>query len=154
MLCKGCVCEVRGFDIMSKNMSQSPFSLATFNCGTAQGLSALDPSSVESQILIIRGQRVLLDRDVAELYGVETRIVNQAVKRNAERFIAGYILELTPEECSRSQIVTLNGKRGSNLMERTLSCRMPTQRKQSRRWRSTSSSASSNIPSAKSRREA
>jgi len=100
---------------MSKNMSQSPFSLATFNCGTAQGLSALDPSSVESQILIIRGQRVLLDRDVAELYGVETRIVNQAVKRNAERFIAGYILELTPEECSRSQIVTLNGKRGSNL---------------------------------------
>jgi len=44
--------------------------------------------------------------------------VNQAVKRNAERFFDGYVLELTPEECSRSQIVTLNGRRGSNLKYR------------------------------------
>ena len=61
----------------------------------------------------VRNQQVLLDRDVAALYGVETKKVNQAVKRNAERFYDGYILTLTPEECSRSQIVTLNGKRGS-----------------------------------------
>jgi len=77
--------------------------------------SNLNIQAVESRMLIVRGQHVLLDRDVAELYGVETRIVNQAVKRNAERFFDNYILELTPEECSRSQIVTLNGKRGSNL---------------------------------------
>jgi len=70
---------------------------------------------VKSRMLAIRDQQVLLDRDVAALYGVETRIVNQAVKRNIERFFDGYILELTQEECSRSQIVTLNGKRGSNL---------------------------------------
>ena len=66
-------------------------------------------------MLEVRGQQVLLDRDVAELYGVETKAVNQAVKRNAERFYDGYILTLTAEECSRSQIVTLNGTRGSNI---------------------------------------
>jgi len=75
----------------------------------------IDIDAVKSRMLAIRDQQVLLDRDVASLYGVETRIVNQAVKRNAERFFDGYILELKPEECSRSQIVTLNGKRGSNL---------------------------------------
>ena len=58
---------------------------------------------------------MLLDRDVAALYGVETRVVNQAVKRNAERFFDGYVIKLTLEECSRSQVVTLNGKRGSNM---------------------------------------
>jgi len=75
----------------------------------------IDINSVKSRMLVVRDQQVLLDRDVAALYGVETRIVNQAVKRNAERFFDGYILGLTPEECSRSQIVTLNGRRGSNL---------------------------------------
>ena len=66
-------------------------------------------------MLTIRNQQVLLDRDVAALYGVETKALNQAVKRNAEKFPAGYILKMTDEECSRSQIVTLNGGRGSNL---------------------------------------
>ena len=61
------------------------------------------------------GQPVLFDRDVAALYGVETKALNQAVKRNRERFPDGYILAMTPDECSRSQIVTLNGGRGSNL---------------------------------------
>jgi len=77
-------------------------------------LMAIDINAVQSRMLMVRGQHVLLDRDVAAIYGVETRIVNQSVKRNVERFFDGYILELTPEECSRSQIVTLNGKRGSN----------------------------------------
>ena len=66
-------------------------------------------------MLTIRNQQVLLDRDVAALYGVETKALNQAVKRNAEKFPAGYILKMTEEECSRSQIVTLSGGRGSNL---------------------------------------
>ena len=66
-------------------------------------------------MLTIRNQQVLLDRDVAALYGVETKALNQAVKRNAEKFPAGYILKMTEEECSRSQIVTLNGGRGFNL---------------------------------------
>ena len=79
------------------------------------GLVAVDTGFVMSRMIEVRGQRVLLDRDVAALYGVETRVVNQAVKRNPERFFDGYILKLTQEECSRSQIVTLNGKRGANL---------------------------------------
>ena len=50
-------------------------------------------------MIIVRGESVLLDRDVAALYGVETKVLNQAVKRNAERFPDGYILTMTPEEC-------------------------------------------------------
>ena len=76
---------------------------------------AIDINAVKSRMLQVRGQQVLLDRDVAALYGVETKEVNQAVKRNAERFYDGYIFTLTSEECSRSQSVTLNGKRGSNI---------------------------------------
>ena len=76
---------------------------------------AIDINAVKSRMLQVRGQQVLLDRDVAELYGVETKAVNQAVKRNTERFYDGYILTLTQEECSRSQIVTMNGTRGSNI---------------------------------------
>ena len=76
---------------------------------------AIDINAVKSRMLQVRGQQVLLDRDVAALYGVETKEVNQAVKRNAERFYDGYIFTLTAAECSRSQIVTMNGKRGSGL---------------------------------------
>jgi len=65
-------------------------------------------------MLTIRNQQVLLDRDVAALYGVETKALNQAVKRNAEKFPEGYILKMTDEECSRSQIVTLNGSDENN----------------------------------------
>jgi len=65
---------------------------------------------VEKKVLIIRDQQVLLDRDVAELYGVETREINQAVSRNLDKFPEGYILLLTQEEYDslRSQFVTLN----------------------------------------------
>ena len=75
------------------------------------GLRAIDIAAVQSRMLTIRNQQVLLDRDVAALYGVETKALNQAVKRNAEKFPEGYILKMTDDECSRSQIVTLNGSR-------------------------------------------
>lgn len=63
---------------------------------------------VESRIIIIRDTQVILDRDVAELYGVETRAINQAVKRNSERFPDGYIFQLTSDEYEnlKSQSVT------------------------------------------------
>ena len=77
--------------------------------------ACLDIQEVKSKMLLLRGQPVLLDRDVAALYGVETKALNQAVKRNIERFPEGYILTMTPDECSRSQLVTLNGGRGSNI---------------------------------------
>ncbi|MBO4699744.1 ORF6N domain-containing protein [bacterium] len=78
---------------------------------------------IEDKILVIRGQHVMIDRDLAELYGVETRSLNQAVKRNIERFPERFMFQLTKEEmfsiesCSRSQFVILNEKksRGSNI---------------------------------------
>lgn len=71
---------------------------------------------IEQKIFLIRGRRIMLDRDLAELYGVETRILNQAVKRNLNRFPEDFMFQLTPEEAvelSRSQFVTL--KRGQNI---------------------------------------
>ena len=46
----------------------------------------ITPVLVESKIFLIRGRQVMVDRDLAELYGVETKVINQAVKRNIERF--------------------------------------------------------------------
>ena len=69
-------------------------------------------------IIVLREQKVLLDADLARLYGVTTRVLNQAVKRNADRFPADFMFRLTAEEArrSRSQFVTL--KRGENIKYR------------------------------------
>ena len=68
---------------------------------------ALVPSEhIERLILLIRGQKVMLDRDLALLYGVETRVLNQAVRRNIDRFPEDFMFPLTREEIMRiSQIV-------------------------------------------------
>ena len=61
---------------------------------------------VEQSIYLIRGQKVMLDRDLATLYDVETRVLNQAVKRNENRFPSDFMFELTREEIMRiSQFV-------------------------------------------------
>lgn len=64
--------------------------------------------SIQNRIYEIRGGRVMLDFDLAALYEVETKALNQAVKRNIERFPADFMFRLTPGEWSeiRSQIVT------------------------------------------------
>ena len=72
-------------------------------------------SHIEPLIKVIRGQQVMLDKDLAMLYGVEAKVLNQAVKRNAERFPNDFRFQLTKEECLRSQIVTLNEKQGQHL---------------------------------------
>lgn len=66
---------------------------------------------IENLIYVIRGTHVMLDRDLAMLYGVETKALNQAVKRNSNRFPEDFMFQLTQEETigSRSQFVTLNG---------------------------------------------
>ena len=81
---------------------------------------------IENKILLMRGMKVMLDRDLAELYDVETRILNQAVKRNKKRFPDDFMFQLTRMEAeylasegylgevSRSQIVTLNVKKAKN----------------------------------------
>ena len=56
---------------------------------------------VRQAILLVRGQKVMLDRDLAILYGVETRVLNQAVKRNRDRFPPDFMFELTREEITR-----------------------------------------------------
>ncbi len=53
---------------------------------------------IEERIYLIRGQKVMLDRDLAALYGVETRVLNQAITRNARRFPADFMFELNREE--------------------------------------------------------
>lgn len=75
---------------------------------------------VVNKILFIRGKKVMIDADLAELYGVETKVLNQAVKRNLKRFPQDFMFQLNAEEVknlkvasSRSQIVTL--KRGGNI---------------------------------------
>ena len=78
---------------------------------------------IEDTILLIRGKRVILDRDLAKLYGVTTKTLNQAVKRNLDRFPDDFMFQLTKAETeewerlkrSRSQIVTLNKSRGTNI---------------------------------------
>lgn len=57
-----------------------------------------DIVKTESKIIVIRDTQVILDRDVAELYGVETRDINKAVKNNPKKFPSGYIIELTNRE--------------------------------------------------------
>lgn len=57
-----------------------------------------DLTNIENKILVIRGQQVMLDRDLAELYGVETKVLNQAVKRNIERFPEQFCFQLNKTE--------------------------------------------------------
>ena len=59
---------------------------------------------IESRILVVRGQKVIIDADLALLYGVDTRTLNQAVKRNAERFPMDFMFALTPAE--KTEVIT------------------------------------------------
>ena len=71
---------------------------------------------IESRIFLIRGQKVMLDDDLATLYEVEIRVLNQAVKRNLDRFPEDFMFQLTAEEALllRSQVVTLKSGRGQH----------------------------------------
>ncbi|MFA7403665.1 MAG: ORF6N domain-containing protein [Pelobacteraceae bacterium] len=71
---------------------------------------------IEQKILLIRGHKVILDSDLAALYGVETRVLNQAVRRNIQRFPADFMFELNvaEQEALRSQIVILKKGRGQH----------------------------------------
>ena len=68
--------------------------------------------NITSKIFMIRGVKVMLDRDLAELYVVETKVLKQAVRRNIKRFPEDFMFVLTFKEESflRSQFVTLEGK--------------------------------------------
>jgi ORF6N domain len=83
--------------------------------------SLVPPERIERSILLIRIHKVMLDSDLAELYGVTTKRLNEQVRRNLSRFPEDFLLQLTMEEARiwwtevrggglRSQIVTLKGK--------------------------------------------
>ena len=76
-------------------------------------------TNIKDLIITVRGVQVLLDSDVAMLYGYETKAINQTAKRNEERFPERYRFQLTKEECEqqrlKSQSVTLNTARGKHV---------------------------------------
>ena len=98
-------------------------------------LMVIPSERVVSKIFLIRSKKVMLDKDLADLYGVETKILNQAVKRNLERFPADFMFQLNKQEAEiwksqieisnlrhqigtsslRSQIVTLKNGRGQHI---------------------------------------
>ncbi len=82
----------------------------------ANNQSIIPVERIEKAILLVRKQKVMLDADLAALYGVETRVLIQAVKRNLERFPEDFMFQLNKEEADflRSQIVTLKKGRGQH----------------------------------------
>jgi len=73
-------------------------------------MQVLIEEKIINKIYVIRGKKVMIDKDLAELYNVETKVLKQQVKRNIERFPGDFMFELTQEEFNslRSQIVTSN----------------------------------------------
>jgi ORF6N domain len=80
-----------------------------------KSVKVIPDETIVRKILLLRGRKVILDSDLANLYEVETKVLNQAVKRNKERFPSDFMFRLTRKEAeiSRSQIVTL--KQGQNI---------------------------------------
>ncbi len=71
---------------------------------------------IETRIIVFRGHKVMLDSDLADLYGVSTKRLNEQVRRNIKRFPADFMIQLTDEEANalRSQIATLKPGRGKH----------------------------------------
>ena len=86
--------------------------------------------NIESLIRTVRGQKVMFDSDLAMLYGVETRVLNQAVRRNLNRFPDDFMFQLTKEEWNvlRSQIVTLEDLKSQNVISKPIERRGGTQK--------------------------
>lgn len=79
---------------------------------SSQSTTLIPAARIERRILLLRGEKIMLDSDLAELYGVETRALNQAVKRNLDRFPEDFMFQLSAGEANsilRSQIVTSSG---------------------------------------------
>ncbi len=84
------------------------------SAGDKAGLQVVVAPAIEKRIFVIRERQVMLDEDLADLYGVETRVLVQQVKRNAKRFPSDFMFQLTQTEAGalRSQFVTSNEGRG------------------------------------------
>ena len=100
---------------------------------TTHELISIPGESVERSILLIRSQKVILDRTLAKLYGVSTKVLNQRVKRNLERFPQDFVFLLTMEEANgveltvlRSKNVTFKKPRGKHLKSKARDYEMAT----------------------------
>ena len=83
---------------MADNIEHQDKGELVANCDQLQNDKVVITTPVESRIMSIRGKQIMIDRDLAELYGVETKRLNEAVKRNIERFPERFRFQLTKEE--------------------------------------------------------
>ena len=83
---------------MADNIEHQDKGEPVTNCDRLQNDEVVVTTPVESRIMSIRGNQIMIDRDLAELYGVETKRLNEAVKRNIERFPERFRFQLTKEE--------------------------------------------------------
>lgn len=98
-----------------RNRERSPPRMSHLKSQSVTSNPVIPLERIERRILLIRGQKVMLDADLAGLYGVPTKKLNQAVKRNVERFPEDFMFRLTKHEAAavlRSQFVTSNDGRG------------------------------------------
>lgn len=101
-------CPCRGLTLwvtLQRNIERFPEELDTEEVGVEL---VVTEEAIENRILLVRGKKVLIDSDLAELYGVPTKVLNQAVKRNLERFPEDFMFQLKEPEVNgmRSQSVT------------------------------------------------
>ena len=77
----------------------------------SKNINIIPSERIISQIFYVRGKKVIFDRDLAELYGVETKVLNQAVRRNKERFPVDFMFQLNSEEVElwKSGLIELLG---------------------------------------------
>ena len=98
------ICDIGKMNInMTDKIEKKEISELTTESDQLVGVDNIEPL-----IKFIRGQQVMLDCDLATLYGVETKHLNEQVKRNIKRFPEDFMFQLTKDECLRSQIATLN----------------------------------------------
>ena len=116
---------------MADNIEHQDKGELVANCDQLQNDEVVVTTPVESRIMSIRGKQIMIDRDLAELYGVETRVLNQAVKRNMERFPERFRFQLTKEEMN--ELVT-NCDRFNSLKHSTYSLIVPEGGEQEQDW--------------------
>ena len=79
-----------------------------------ESLAKYDASAIGARIMTIRGQKVILDADLAPIYGVQTKVLNQAVRRNANKFPADFMFRLTAQEVTDLKSQTVTSSSGGN----------------------------------------
>ena len=110
----GIICIYKVFEICGAKIEAKLIFFVFIQVNAYRRHKMNDLMNIENKILVIRGQQVMLDRDLAGLYGVETKNLNKAMNRNKERFPANFCFQLTIDEFAnlRFQVGTSNKKGG------------------------------------------